>query len=99
MDDDVLDRISVLVDEEHDLVGKASPGEPLSEADEVRLGQVEIRLDQCWDLLRQRLAPALTPGSIPATQRFAVPKRSRATSSDAPLQVTVDESPRSGRNW
>ena len=61
---------SALVDEEHDLVGKASPGEPLSEADEVRLGEVEIRLDQCWDLLRQRRAAA-TPGSIPATQRFA----------------------------
>ena len=65
MDDDVLDRISALVDEEHDLVGKASPGEPLSEADEVRLGEVEIRLDQCWDLLRQRRArrdAGLDPG-------------------------------------
>ena len=56
MDDDVLDRISALVDEEHDLVGKASPGEPLSEADELRLSEVEVRLDQCWDLLRQRRA-------------------------------------------
>ena len=56
MDDDILDRIGALVDEEHDLVGKASPGEPLGEADETRLQELEVRLDQCWDLLRQRRA-------------------------------------------
>jgi Protein of unknown function (DUF2630) len=55
-DDDLFERISALVDEEHHLVGKASPGEPLSETDETRLQELEVRLDQCWDLLRQRRA-------------------------------------------
>ena len=56
MDDDLLARISALVDEEHHLMGKASPGEPLGEADELRLSELEVGLDQCWDLLRQRRA-------------------------------------------
>ena len=56
MDDDVLDLINALVEEEHHLVGKAEPGHPLSDDDEARLQQLEVRLDQCWDLLRQRRA-------------------------------------------
>jgi hypothetical protein len=56
MDDDVLASIGALVDEEHRLHGKASPGEPLSDDDEIRLRAIEVRLDQCWDLLRQRRA-------------------------------------------
>jgi hypothetical protein len=65
VDDDVLDRINGLVDEEHHLVSKASPGQPLSETDEARLGELEVHLDQCWDLLRQRRArreAGLDPG-------------------------------------
>jgi hypothetical protein len=56
MDDDLFERISALVDEEHHLVGKAAPGEPLNVDDETRLRDLEVRLDQCWDLLRQRRA-------------------------------------------
>jgi Protein of unknown function (DUF2630) len=56
VDDDLLDRINSLVDEEHELEHKASPGTPLSEDDENRLRDLEVRLDQCWDLLRQRRA-------------------------------------------
>jgi hypothetical protein len=56
MDDDVLDLINALVEEEHHLVGKAAPGRPLSDDDETRLQELEVRLDQCWDLLRQRRA-------------------------------------------
>ena len=56
MDDDVLDLINSLVDEEHHLVGKASPGQALSDDDEARLQALEVQLDQCWDLLRQRRA-------------------------------------------
>lgn len=56
MDDDLFARISALVDEEHQLLGRASPGTPLSEDDEARLNQLEVGLDQCWDLLRQRRA-------------------------------------------
>jgi Protein of unknown function (DUF2630) len=56
MDDDVLDRISALVDEEHDLVRKASSGEPLSEADDMRLARWRSSSRRRWDLLRQRRA-------------------------------------------
>ena len=43
----------------------ASPGHALSEKDEARLRDLEVRLDQCWDLLRQRRArreAGLDPG-------------------------------------
>jgi hypothetical protein len=56
IDDDLIDRINALVDEEHHLEHKAAPGSPLSEADEAHLRGIEVRLDQCWDLLRQRRA-------------------------------------------
>ncbi len=56
MDDEIFDRINELVDEEHRLEAKASPGAPLTELDEARLRDLEVRLDQCWDLLRQRRA-------------------------------------------
>ena len=54
MDDaDILRRISQLVDEEHQL---ERTGDGLSDDQSARLQQVEIALDQCWDLLRQRRA-------------------------------------------
>lgn len=56
MDDNVIERINTLVDEEHRLIAKAAPGQPLSDGDEARLRTVEVHLDQCWDLLRQRRA-------------------------------------------
>ena len=56
MDDrQVLDRIGDLVEEEHTLERQAT-GEGLDEAEQARLHEVEIQLDQCWDLLRQRRA-------------------------------------------
>jgi hypothetical protein len=55
-DDSILDQITALVDEEHHLYGKSTGGEPLSEEDDARLRELEVRLDQCWDLLRQRRA-------------------------------------------
>lgn len=55
-DDELIRRIDALVDEEHQLEGKAQPGRPLSEDEAARLGQLEVALDQCWDLLRQRRA-------------------------------------------
>jgi hypothetical protein len=56
MDDaDVIKRIGALVDEEHEL--ERSLGEQGPESDAVsRLRDVEVALDQCWDLLRQRRA-------------------------------------------
>jgi Protein of unknown function (DUF2630) len=55
-DDDVLSRIQELSDEEHELYGRHHAGEPLSEEEHRRLEDLQVRLDQCWDLLRQRRA-------------------------------------------
>jgi Protein of unknown function (DUF2630) len=56
MDDkQVLDRIGHLVEEEHALERQAL-GQCLDDDQEARLHEVEIQLDQCWDLLRQRRA-------------------------------------------
>jgi hypothetical protein len=56
MDDkQVLDRIGGLVEEEHTLERQAI-GEGLDEQQKARLHEVEVQLDQCWDLLRQRRA-------------------------------------------
>jgi hypothetical protein len=56
MDDlDIVHRIGELADEEHNLE-RAHTGEPLSDPELERLRAVEVALDQCWDLLRQRRA-------------------------------------------
>jgi hypothetical protein len=55
-DDDVITRIDELVAEEHRLHGLAGDSEGLDEEDRHRLEAIEVRLDQCWDLLRQRRA-------------------------------------------
>jgi hypothetical protein len=54
MDDDVLDQIAKMVEEEHHLRARAV--EELSPDDHERIQDIEVRLDQCWDLLRQRRA-------------------------------------------
>ena len=56
MDDaEIVRRISQLADEEHELErSHAGPG--LSDDERQRLRELEIALDQCWDLLRQRRA-------------------------------------------
>jgi len=57
MDDaEVLQRINQLVEEEHRLRDHAAGGHPLSDEDTTRLAALEVGLDQCWDLLRQRRA-------------------------------------------
>jgi hypothetical protein len=56
MDDkQVLGRIGDLVEEEHALERQAT-GEGLDEGQQARLRDLEVQLDQCWDLLRQRRA-------------------------------------------
>ena len=51
-DQPVLNYIQRLVEEEHRLYEQlAHP-----QTDRKRLGQVQVELDQCWDLLRQRRA-------------------------------------------
>ncbi|RYY85249.1 MAG: DUF2630 family protein [Comamonadaceae bacterium] len=51
-DKSILDHITALVDEEHRLL--QSPGDPAPA--QARLKDIEVQLDQCWDLLRQRRA-------------------------------------------
>ena len=55
-DRDILERIHALVDEEHHLYERHSAGDEMTEADHERLQSLEVALDQCWDLLRQRRA-------------------------------------------
>ena len=53
-DEELLERINQLVEEEHSLYEHSKAGVGLSADDEERLRAVEVALDQCWDLLRQR---------------------------------------------
>jgi hypothetical protein len=56
MDDkDVLDGIAELAREEHDLFEKEARGEA-STRERARLKEIELQLDQLYDLLRQRRA-------------------------------------------
>lgn len=58
-DESIANRIEVLVGEEQDLRTReaSDSNEPDKlEADQQRLRAVEIELDRCWDLLRQRRA-------------------------------------------
>jgi hypothetical protein len=47
---DILERVSSLVDEEHRLRNDG----PMDDDGRRRLAAIEVQLDQCWDLLRQR---------------------------------------------
>jgi hypothetical protein len=52
----VLARIKALVEEEHDLRSRRERDEIEADDELQRLQAVEVELDQCWDLLRQRRA-------------------------------------------
>ena len=54
-DQDVIERIEALAHEEHELFGKESRGEA-STRERARLKEIEVQLDQLYDLLRQRRA-------------------------------------------
>ena len=55
-DKSLFSRIDELVAEEHELRTKHAAGQ-IDDADErARLQALEVELDQCWDLLRQRRA-------------------------------------------
>ncbi|WP_219471356.1 DUF2630 family protein [Nonomuraea rhizosphaerae] len=55
-DNEILSRIGDLVDEEHELRTRLTAGEVTSEEEHARIRELEVALDQCWDLLRQRRA-------------------------------------------
>jgi len=54
-DSTIHGTIEELVAEEHDLWQRESDG-TASPEDRMRLEEVRVSLDQCWDLLRQRRA-------------------------------------------
>lgn len=54
-DQPVLNHIQELVKEEHRLYEQGER-EKLSDTDHQKLVKVQVELDQCWDLLRQRRA-------------------------------------------
>ena len=58
-DESIAARIERLVSEEHELRDREqvdSPDPSALEEDKERLRAVEVELDRCWDLLRQRRA-------------------------------------------
>jgi len=61
-DDDIQARIKGLIDQEHDLRQRLGAGEITHEVEHSDLARIEVELDQCWDLLRQRRALRETGG-------------------------------------
>jgi hypothetical protein len=55
-DKEIMERISGLIETEHDLRARLAAGELSAELEREQLRSVEEALDQCWDLLRQRRA-------------------------------------------
>ena len=76
----MIRRISALVEEEHTLEGSDDTG---------RLRELEVALDQCWDLLRQRRARRNT-GDDPDAAAVRPPRWSSATSSSRPQSAAVN---------
>jgi Protein of unknown function (DUF2630) len=61
-DKDALSRINELVAEEKALREQLQHGKISESEEHERLRQLEVELDQCWDLLRQRRALRETGG-------------------------------------
>jgi hypothetical protein len=61
-DSQTLAHIRDLVAEEKALRAQLQHGEITESEEHVRLRQLEVELDQCWDLLRQRRALRETGG-------------------------------------
>ncbi|BBY45764.1 DUF2630 family protein [Mycolicibacterium celeriflavum] len=61
-DQDILDQVNKLVAEEQELRAKLQDREIDESQEHQRLKAVEVQLDQCWDLLRQRRALRETGG-------------------------------------
>jgi hypothetical protein len=68
-DQSVLKHIKGLAAEEHRLYEQES----LAEADAAKLKKIEVELDQCWDLLRQRQAKRAA-GQDPSQAHVRPPK-------------------------
>ncbi|WP_159230430.1 DUF2630 family protein [Mycolicibacterium vanbaalenii] len=55
-DRDILDRVNELISQENELRDKLQHREIDESEEHRRLQSIEVQLDQCWDLLRQRRA-------------------------------------------
>ena len=66
-DQEILNHIQELVDEEHHLLKLEEEGKLVGDQHE-RIRALEINLDQCWDLLRQRRARRDAGGNPDETQ-------------------------------
>ncbi|GAB3064665.1 DUF2630 family protein [Intrasporangium mesophilum] len=55
-DPSIQSHIKSLIDEEHRLRSALQDGAITVDEEHARLGRIEVELDQCWDLLRQRRA-------------------------------------------
>jgi len=55
-DEQIHNSIEKLVEEEQELYERASHEDGLTGDERHRLEDIRVRLDQCWDLLRQRRA-------------------------------------------
>ncbi len=57
MDDhDLVRQVDELAGEERALRLRAGAGHPLGPEDRERLAEIQVRIDQLWDLIRQRRA-------------------------------------------
>ena len=61
-DQDILDQVNQLVAEEKELRAPLQDREIDESEEHQRLRALEVQLDQCWDLLRQRRALRETGG-------------------------------------
>ena len=74
LDQPVRKHIEDLVNEEHRLRAHKAP----KESDDQRLKAIQVELDQCWDLLRQRRAlrefggneDTATPRDVDVVERY-----------------------------
>jgi hypothetical protein len=67
-DQDILAEVNRLVAEEQELRAQLQHREIDASEEQQRLRAVEVALDQCWDLLRQRRALRETGGDPSAAQ-------------------------------
>jgi uncharacterized protein DUF2630 len=55
-DEGIHAKISQLVAREHELRAQLQAGQIDRDEEQAQLREIEVQLDQCWDLLRQREA-------------------------------------------
>ena len=83
-DQEIVRHINELADEEHRLE-RTHAGTGLADEELSRLRAIEVSLDQCWDLLRQRRARRAS-GQDPDDAQVRPREWSRGTSSECFLR-------------